>query len=226
MSEFNSNEETKVSDDSQQTEYSGIAKQEQKPSDDGNNDKEGKKNRKGNKTLLVIIILIVLSAVVALGLYFYSNNNNDSDNASDSDSSSAEVYPGVEVSEGLKEGAVPAEDEELLINTSSTLEGSQFTYRFNPNPVFKDGSSEGNLLLESPESNVYNFTASISVNETNEIIYESGAIPAGHYIPTIVLNKDLDAGEYPCTMVIDIFYVETNEYIASIASQLNIIIEK
>lgn len=37
-------------------------------------------------------------------------------------------------------------------------------------------------------------------NDTQEVIYQSPVIPRGEHLDNIVLDKDLDAGDYECTM--------------------------
>ena len=76
------------------------------------------------------------------------------------------------------------------------------TISVNADPVFKDGSSKGNLQLENDVSNtrpqvieVYLKGSDGKVNK-NQLIYRSGKIPVGGKIHNVKLNMDLPKGDH------------------------------
>lgn len=173
--------------------------------------------KKSNKIIIVAVTLVLL--VAAIGAVLFLTKDEDS----------AEV-PGlpadVVVEENLEKGELPKEVQETAEVSNTTVGGADFSFTVNENVVFKDGKSEGELMLASSENNQSYFIATIIVQETGEVVYESGAIPAGYYIPTIKLEQDLEKGEYPCTLMVNAYDVETGALQSVIASELTITVEK
>ena len=69
----------------------------------------------------------------------------------------------------------------------------------NTSPNFHAGTSEGNLMIVNDGVNRYPQVVEITCNDTNELIYKSGAIPVGSKIEHAKLSVDLPAGTYDCT---------------------------
>ena len=69
----------------------------------------------------------------------------------------------------------------------------------NPNPVFENGSAQGDLRIENIEKNHYSYTVTITKDDNGEEIYKSGLLEPGYYINEAKLSKNLSAGEYPAT---------------------------
>ena len=69
------------------------------------------------------------------------------------------------------------------------------TFSINVTPVFADGTSPGNLMIENSESNNNRCTCAVYRKDTGERIYQSGALDPGQYIEAAPLEVDLDAGE-------------------------------
>ena len=66
-------------------------------------------------------------------------------------------------------------------------------------PYFKDGKSEGNVMLVNELNNLYPQKVEFYRNDTGEKIYESKAIAVGSKIERAKLDVELPAGEYECT---------------------------
>lgn len=69
----------------------------------------------------------------------------------------------------------------------------------NTSPNFRDGTAEGNLMIVNEGINRYPQVVEITRNDTDEMIYKSGAIPVGSKIEHAKLSVDLPAGTYDCT---------------------------
>ena len=69
----------------------------------------------------------------------------------------------------------------------------------NTAPYFKDGKSEGNVMLVNELNNLYPQKVEFYRNDTGEKIYESKAIAVGSKIERAKLDVELPAGEYECT---------------------------
>lgn len=144
---------------------------------------ERKSRRK--KLISGIILLIVIAILVIFSLYklgYLGGQENE-----------------IVIGAGLQEGALDRSKE----TDSETEKGgngkSDMTVRINGYPVFEDGESTGNLNIENPAANVLYMEVEITLDDTGEVIYQSGAIPPNHYIDNDKLAKSLEKGEYAAT---------------------------
>jgi len=159
----------------------------------GNASLPGVKKKKWRIRLLFFLILILL---LLFGLYQCGYLGGRPENDS-----------GIVIGAGVKEGEMEADE------TDSQEEGTEagangkanMTVRINSRPVFADGKSEGDLKIANPEANVLYIKAEISLDDTGEVIYESGAVPPNHYIDNDKLTKVLKKGEYPATAHVTLF---------------------
>jgi len=82
---------------------------------------------------------------------------------------------------------------------------SQFSFKINSRPVFADGSSNGDLRIENPNYNIYPMVVQIYLDETDELIYDSGGILPNQHIDNAKLISALDAGTYNATAVLNAY---------------------
>lgn len=88
--------------------------------------------------------------------------------------------------------------DEIESELSERLEEGRMNISMNLNPVFRTGTSEGNVLIYNKESNRHPQIIEVSRADTGEKVYRSGLCPVGSSIENGKLLVDLDAGEYPC----------------------------
>ena len=89
--------------------------------------------------------------------------------------------------------------EEIETKLNEQLEEGMINISMNTSPWFEDGASKGNLMIVNEAINRYPQKVQIIRNDTEEIIYTSGAIPVGSKIEAAALDVDLEAGTYECT---------------------------
>ena len=89
--------------------------------------------------------------------------------------------------------------EEVEAKLNEQLEEGMINISMNTSPYFEDGASKGNLMIVNETINRYPQKVEIIRNDTDEIIYTSGAIAVGSKIEAAALDADLDAGTYECT---------------------------
>ena len=140
--------------------------------------------KKQSKKSLVIVCLCLL-AVVAGGAAFWLTRE-DTDPLALDDNATMGVLPGIDITERQAQ-------------LQEQLDESMIAFSINTSPVFATGGSEGNLMLENPEHNAKLLVAEIYLDDTQELIYQSKAIPAGAYIENAMLDKVLEPGEYQAT---------------------------
>ena len=98
--------------------------------------------------------------------------------------------------EGGWDQMTPEEIEAALNNKVS--EG-MINISMNTAPYFEDGKAEGNVMIVNESINNYPQQVEFIRNDTQEVIYQSKAIPVGSKIERAALDVELPAGSYECT---------------------------
>ena len=68
-------------------------------------------------------------------------------------------------------------------------------------------------MLENPANNAKLIVVEIYIDETEELVYKSKAIPAGSYIESAQLDKVLEPGEYAATAYFNAYREDDQSYI-------------
>ncbi|MCU4863929.1 hypothetical protein OB981_28305 [Bacillus cereus] len=85
------------------------------------------------------------------------------------------------------------------------IDASNFTLSIYPKGTFHTNTGKGFLHIRNEPHNAYPINVKIKRDDTQEIIYETGAIYPGHEIKEVTLEKSLEIGEYQATADVDIF---------------------
>ena len=163
--------------------------------------------KKQSKKSLVIVCLCLL-AVVAGGAAFWLTRE-DTDPLALDDNATMGVLPGI----GITERQAQLQEQ---------LDESMIAFSINTSPVFATGGSEGNLMLENPEHNAKLLVAEIYLDDTQELIYQSKAIPAGAYIENAMLDKVLEPGEYQATAYFKAYREDDRSFIGQAGAAIKI----
>lgn len=115
--------------------------------------------------------------------------------------------------------------EELQEELNKKVEEGMMNISMNLNPIFENGTSEGNLLIMNEEINRYPQIIEIYRKDTNELIYKSGLIPVGSRVEYGKLIVDLDAGQYPCIAYFNGINGETGELMGKAGAEILIIVK-
>ena len=162
-----------------------------------------------NKKLKILIILLVL--IMPLGMILIINGNKNKVN----------VSGGI-----LQEGVIPGyTEEEIKEILQRKADESSFSFEINSRPIFKDGSSEGNIRIANPPYNKYAIEVEIKLDSNGKSVFKSGQIKPNHYIEYAKLTKKLKAGEYDATAIINAYDIETREFKGTSAAKLIIKVE-
>ena len=164
-----------------------------------------------NKKYKILIALLFI-VIMLLGIIVIINNNNDNK---------------VNISGGiLQEGIIPGYTEEQIKEIlQRKADESTFSFEINSRPIFKDGKSEGNLRIANPPYNKYLIKVEIKLDDNNKKVFESGEILPNHYIEYAKLTRNLKAGEYDATAIINAYDSETKEFKGTSAAKLIIKVE-
>ena len=149
-----------------------------------------RKDTKSWTTILMTIIILMLFITMTSILIFRKANKPEEPPAT-----SELVYDESAVEGGWEQ----LSQEEIEDRLNTQLEEGMINISMNTSPYFEDGDSLGNLMIVNETINRYPQKVQIIRNDTEEIIYTSGAIAVGSKIEAAALDVDLDAGTYECT---------------------------
>ncbi len=166
---------------------------------------------KGKKRALIIAGILLLLILTIAVCYFLFTGKDDEDLLYD-DNATAGLMPGVDVDERRKE-------------LQNLLDRSMIAFSINTSPVFLNGTSEGNLLIENPGNNAKLLRVSILINETDEEIYASRYLKPGTYIENVKLDKVLEKGTYDATAYFLAYEEDSGEYIGQTGAQITITVQ-
>lgn len=165
---------------------------------------ESKENKK--KVMWLAILLLLIGS--ATGYYFLRPNNQP-----------------VMISADLLPELGDATDREIAERAQEIADANYFTLNINPKTIFESGTSEGSIQIVNPATNVYPIAVDITLNETGELLYQSGAIFPNQEIMSARLLIDLEQGEYLSTATINIYDPETQVKQGVTEAEVTIIIE-
>ncbi len=166
---------------------------------------------KSKKRIITIIGIILLIALTVSICYFLFTKKEENNLLFD-DNATVGIMPGVDID---------ARRQEL----QNILDKSMIAFSINTSPVFLNGTSKGNLLIENPGNNAKLIQVTIRINETEEEIYSSKYLKPGTYIESAKLDKVLEKGSYNATAYFSAYDEETTEFIGQVGAQLTITVQ-
>ena len=93
----------------------------------------------------------------------------------------------------------------------------------NTAPYLENGTAEGNVMIVNEDINLYPQQVEFIRNDTQEVIYQSKAIPVGSKIEHAALDVELPAGTYECTAMFHNLDPVSGEIIGTAGAIINII---
>jgi hypothetical protein len=172
-------------------------------------------NSKFKKTMAIVIGVLLVIALI-LGLLRGCDGNPTVD-------PSDNTGPGIVYDDGAVVGGWDEADTDKIVeNLNKKVEEGMINISMNTSPNFANGTSAGNLMIVNESINRYPQVVEITRNDTNEVVYKSGAIPVGSKIETAKLSVDLDAGTYECTAMFYNVDPNTGSYLGCAGAIINI----
>ena len=162
--------------------------------------------KKRNRRLILAAILCVL--LIVGGWFFLTNRDADA-SLELADNATVGILPGIDIAQRQAE-------------LQQELDEGMIAFSINTNPVFATGGSEGNLMLENPANNAKLLVVEIYIDDTQELIYQSKAIPVGSYIENAALDKVLEPGQYAATAYFKAYREDDYSYIGQVGAAINI----
>lgn len=167
-------------------------------------------NTKKKRMVLIALACLLLLAVGG-GIFLMTREEDAAmdDSLQLDDNATMGVLPGID----MKERQAQLQEQ---------LDEGMIAFSINTSPVFATGGSEGNLMLENPEHNAKLLVAEIYLDDTQELIYQSKAIPAGTYIENAMLDKVLEPGEYQATAYFKAYREDDRSFIGQAGAAIKI----
>lgn len=168
------------------------------------------KHRKGKKKSALPLLLALLLLIGGLAAWHFLGGRNQDE----------VMEPNAVV------GTMPGKSKEQIeAELTQEVKEKEIAFSINANPNFETGDSKGNLLFENPQSNKKLTRVEIYLDDTDELIYKSGLLEPGSYIPQVKLLRDLDAGSYSCTAVIHAYKQADKSYVGKVAAGLTVTVK-
>ena len=115
--------------------------------------------------------------------------------------------------------------EEIAERLNQKVEEGMINISMNTAPYFENGKAEGNVMIVNESINNYPQQVEFIRNDTQEVIYQSKAIPVGSKIEHAALDVELPAGTYECTAMFHNLDPETGDIIGTAGAIINITIK-
>ena len=115
--------------------------------------------------------------------------------------------------------------EEIEARLNEKVAEGMINISMNTAPYFENGKAEGNVMIVNESINNYPQQVEFIRNDTQEVIYQSKAIPVGSKIERAALDVELPAGTYECTAMFHNLDPETGEIIGTAGAIITITIK-
>ena len=115
--------------------------------------------------------------------------------------------------------------EEIAEKLNEKVAEGMINISMNTAPYFEDGKAEGNVMIVNEAINNYPQQVEFIRNDTQEVIYQSKAIPVGSKIERAALDVELPAGTYECTAMFHNLDPVSGEIIGTAGAIINITIK-
>lgn len=152
-----------------------------------------KESKNNSKTIIGIVIGVLLMIAIILGCL--RSCEGDQSAATPDNTGTGIVYDDGAVVGGWDE----ADIDKIVEGLNEKVDEGMINISMNTAPSFENGTAAGSLMIVNESINRYPQVVEITRNDTNELIYKSGAIPVGSKIESAKLAVDLDPGTYECT---------------------------
>ena len=177
------------------------------------------KQAKGN--IRVVIAVVFLACAIGTGIFLITRLVSKPLTKEEARAKAGIVYDSAAV-EGGWDNLSPEEIAEKL--NEKVAEG-MINISMNTAPYFEDGKAEGNVMIVNESINNYPQQVEFIRNDTQEVIYQSKAIPVGSKIERAALDVELPAGTYECTAMFHNLDPVSGEIIGTAGAIINITIK-
>lgn len=160
------------------------------------------------RRVAVAATVLVLLLLAAGGLYIWQGPGTD-----------GWLDPGAKA--GQYEGK---SEEEIIAALNAQVAEGMMNISIASTIRFDTSDAEGEARIENIEANHVDQKVTLTLDDTGETVFESGAIAPGQYLQRIKLNKQLEPGTYPATATFTGYNRETHDKTGAAGAQVTIIV--
>ena len=177
------------------------------------------KQAKGN--IRVVLAVAFLVCAIGAGIFLITRLASKPLAKEDARAQTGIVYD----SSAIEGGWDNLSPEEIAEKLNEKVAEGMINISMNTAPYFENGKAEGNVMIVNESINNYPQQVEFIRNDTQEVIYQSKAIPVGSKIERAVLDVELPAGTYECTAMFHNLDPETGEIIGTAGAIITITIK-
>ncbi|MDR1068172.1 MAG: hypothetical protein LBL36_02870 [Clostridiales Family XIII bacterium] len=134
-----------------------------------------------------------------------------------------DLFPGQgDADDGHLSGMTPEQIKEQM---QKAADAAYFSFKINARPEFKNGKAKGSLGIENPSYNVYPMVVQIFLDDTGEMIYDSGGMLPNQHIDNAKLSVALKKGTYKATAYLNAYDPDTKVWQGKQAAALVITVQ-
>lgn len=115
-------------------------------------------------------------------------------------------------------------EEEIIADLNRQVDEGMMNISIAATITFEEGSGFGDARIENAEANRFDQRVAITLDDTGETVYESGAIAPGSHIQSIQLDRTLEPGTYPATATFTGYDTETHAEKGRAAAQIRLVV--
>lgn len=162
------------------------------------------------------IIISILAVILIAGILVWFMFLRDQDDYNDEDFFDPMAVTGI---------LPDMSEEEIQEELNRVVEEGMLNISIASEIRFEDGGSKGLANISNTAANNYIFKVTVTLDDTDETVYQSGGIKPGQYIQYIELEEALEKGEYPATAVFTAYTQDTHQIVGSAGAQLTLYVE-
>ena len=168
-----------------------------------------------------VLLMVFLVCVIGIGVFLIARPSRNALSKDDARARVGIVYD----SSAVLGGWDNLSPEEIAEKLNEKVAEGMINISMNTAPYFENGTTDGNLMIVNESINNYPQKVQIIRNDTQEVIYESGAIAVGSKIERAKLDSALPAGTYECTAYFHNLDPVSGEIIGTAGAIINITIK-
>lgn len=107
---------------------------------------------------------------------------------------------------------------EIKKSAQAEVDKSNFNMVIGSKAKIDKTTMAGNLFIQNPKHNAYPINVVISLNDTKQVVYTSGAIRPGEEIKHVSLEKKISSGQHLATAKFNLYDPNTQKHKGEVAS--------
>lgn len=152
---------------------------------------------------LVLLLAALLAALAAGGLWLWQNGRAEEG-----------MEPNVIV--GPMDGWTDADRQAL----QDQVDEGMIAFSINTQVVLEGPDAQAPVLFENPSNNAKLLKLELTRDDTGELLYATGFLAPGTYVPKDGLDVRLEPGTYACTALVKSYREDTKQFIGQAAAEV------